>query len=204
MNIYTYYDIVPQMLEDSQLELIEIWKESWIKNGWNPIVLNSSYLRCTENEIEYLNNLPSVNPKAYEMACFLRWNSMISVGGGWMCDYDVINCGFTPEDSKNYESLSILQGHVPCLVYGEKEDYEKVFKIFSTESLNFTINHTDDIKHTSDMIVMANIKNRESFIKCHNEVDGYPKKESSKIVHCSANRCTELNLSKKEAMLSIL
>ena len=72
MNIYTYYDNVLDMLSDTQLELIEIWKESWRKNGWNPIVLDNSYLNYLDDEIDYLKKLPSVNPENYEMSCFLR------------------------------------------------------------------------------------------------------------------------------------
>ena len=197
MNIYTYYEKVPQMREDSQLELIEIWKISWKKYGWNPVVLDDSHFNCSDQQIDYLSNLPSVNPKLYEMACFLRWNALSNVGGGWMCDYDVVNCGFTPEDSLSFESLSILQGHVPCLVYGTTEDYEKVFDIFTKESANFIENN-----HVSDMTVIANIKNREDFIKCFNFVDGYPS-ELSKVIHCSARSCSLSNLSKKEAMLKI-
>ena len=65
MNIYTYYDNVLDMLSDTQFELIEIWKESWRKNGWNPIVLDNSYLNCLDDEIDYLKKLPSVNPENY-------------------------------------------------------------------------------------------------------------------------------------------
>lgn len=196
MKIYTYYD---EVLEN-QIEIIEIWKESWIKNGWDPIVLDRKSINCSDEQINYLENLPSVNPKKYEMACFLRWNAMSNIGGGWMCDYDVINLGFTPEDSKKYESISILQGHVPCLVYGTPEDYMNIFNIFTTESF-LTMEYGDS--HTSDMIVIANIANRES-INCLNIVDDYPKKEESILIHCSAGSCKSMSMSKKEAMISIL
>jgi hypothetical protein len=199
MNIYTYYD---EVLEN-QIEIIEIWKDSWRKNGWNPIVLDIQSINCSDVQIEYLQNLPSVNPKKYEMACFLRWNAMSNIGGGWMCDYDVINLGFSPEDSKNYKSMSILQGHVPCLVYGSSEDYMNIFDIFTTESMSFlTIEYNRP--HTSDMIVISNISNRES-INCLNIVDYfYSKKEESILIHCSAGCCKSMSVSKKEAMISIL
>ena len=201
MNIYTYYDNVLEISSETQLELIEIWKESWSKNGWNPIVLDKSYINCSDTEMSYLENLPSVNPKNYEMSCFLRWNAMANIDGGWMCDYDVINRGFSPEDSKNYKSMSILQGHVPCLVYGSSEDYANIFKIFSTESLEFLTTINDRL-HTSDMYAISYISKRES-INCFNIIDDYPKREESILIHCSARSCLESNLTKKEAMLLI-
>ena len=224
MNIYTYYDNVLDMLSDTQLELIEIWKESWTKNGWNPIVLDNSYLNYSDDEIEYLKKLPSVNPENYELSCFLRWNAMANVGGGWMCDYDVINCGFSPSDAKNYESMSILQMNVPCLVYGTTEDYNRIFKIFSSQSLNFTTfikKEKGELEHVSDMIVISTLKKiyytpridfssfyEDDFIKCYDRIDEYPKLDNSYrcnngpsiLVHCSASSCRASNLTKKEAM----
>lgn len=198
MNIYTYYEKVPQMKRDNQLELIEIWEKSWKKYGWNPIVLDKNHTNCSESEVEYFFSLPTANHKIYEVACFLRWNAMSNIGGGWMCDYDVVNCGFLPESSKKWQSLSILQGHVPCLVYGSQTDYKKMFDIFKSESLS----HTKD-NHVSDMVVISKIKKREKFIKCFNFVDGYPNNKSSEVVHCSAHSCSLSKLSKKEAMLKL-
>jgi len=224
MNVYTYYDNVLEISSDAQLELIEIWKESWKKNGWNPIVLDKSFLNCSDNEMNYLKNLPSVNPKNYELSCFLRWNAMSNIGGGWMCDYDVINCGFSPSDAEKYESMSILQMNVPCLVYGTVEDYNKIFKIFSTQSLNFTTFIKEhELEHVSDMVVISSLKNiyyksridlsdfYDDFIKCYDCIDEYPKLNNSHrcnngqsiLVHCSARSCRESNLTKKEAMLLI-
>jgi hypothetical protein len=227
MNIYTYYDNVLDMSSETQLELIEIWKESWSKYGWNPIVLDSSHLNYLDVEMEYLKKLPSVNPENYEMSCFLRWNAMANVGGGWMCDYDVINCGFSPIDAENYKSMSILQMNVPCLVYGTTEDYNRIFKIFSTQSLNFTtFIKTDkgELEHVSDMIVISTLKKihytpridfsdfyEDDFINCYDRIDEYPKLDNSYrcnnkpsvLVHCSASSCHASNLTKKEAMLLI-
>lgn len=198
MNIYTYYD---DILE-GQHEIIELWKDSWMRNGWNPIVLDYSHAACTDMELEYLGALPSVNPKRYEMACFLRWKAMSNIGGGWMCDYDVANLGFSPEDSKKYESMSILQGHVPCLVYGSSEAYYNMFEIFTTESMKF-LTSIGGIPHTSDMIVISNIIDRE-FINRLDVVVDYPKREDSILVHCSAESCRSMSVSKKEAMISLL
>jgi hypothetical protein len=220
MNIYTYYDNVLEISSEVQLELIEIWKESWRKNGWNLIVLDKSYLNCSDIEMSYLEKLPSVNAKNYEMACFLRWNAMANVDGGWMCDYDVINCGFLPVDAEKYKSMSILQRNIPCLVYGTSDDYNRIFKIFTTQSLNFTTfikKEKSKLEHVSDMIVISNLKNiyftpridissfyEDDFIKCYDYIDDYPKKDNSYLlVHCSARSCQESNLTKKEAMLLI-
>ena len=154
MNIYTFYEEIESINKEEQSEMIDIWKKSWIKFGWNPIVLSKSDVNISQNQYDLISNLPTVNNPIYEISCYLRWNAMSNVGGGWMSDYDVINCGFTPEDSLKYESISILQGHVPCLVYGSSEDYYKIFEIFYKEGLDKTI-VIGEKQHTSDMIILS-------------------------------------------------
>ncbi len=193
MNIYTYFDDIL----DDQVELIDIWKKSWEKFGWTPIILDRNSVVISTAEMEYLNKLPTVNPIGYDLACFIRWKAM-SNHGGWMCDYDVINRGFTPSDSSEYKSLSILQGHVPCLVYGTKQDYVKLFNIFTSESLNH-IHLVGGREHTSDMYVIKSIIPSNKFIISCRLVEDYPSK--SKLVHCSHGSCSKQNATKKESMV---
>ena len=198
MNIYTYYDI---FLKD-QDNLIDVWQKSWRKYGWNPIIISKNDSNATDQQLEYLTNLPSINPKEYEMACFLRWNAMSNMGG-WMSDYDVVNCGFTPEDSLVYESMSVLERYVPCLVYSSKEDYDKFFNIICDRGLDYVVN-IDSRQHISDMRIMAQLIKTESFIKSYRFVKAFQQDNSAaKVVHCSFSACYEQQKTKIDAMLSL-
>ena len=45
-NIYCYYNQInteeAKTLTNQSLELLNLWKQSWSKFGWNPVVLNES------------------------------------------------------------------------------------------------------------------------------------------------------------------
>ena len=201
MDIYTYYDII---LKD-QDNLIDVWQKSWRKYGWNPIIISKNDSNATDQQLEYLINLPCVNPKEYEMACFLRWNVMSNIGGGWMSDYDVVNCGFTPEDSIIYESMSVLQKHVPCLVYSSKEDYDKFFNIICDRGEDYVVN-IDSKQHVSDMHIMYQLvkTGAESFIKPYDFVRPFQQHNTdTKVVHCSVRDCLENKTTKIRAMISL-
>jgi hypothetical protein len=197
MNIYTFYEEIEDINKEEQKEMIDIWKESWSKFGWNPIVLSNSDTSLSDEQYKLISNLPTVNNPIYEITCYLRWNAMSNIGGGWMSDYDVINCGFTPEDSLKYESISILQGHVPCLVFGTSEDYSKIFEIFYKEGQNKTTK-IGDKNHTSDMIILSLIINDYEFIKSLLIVDDYP--SENVLIHCSTDHCRSNNISKIDSM----
>jgi hypothetical protein len=200
MKIYTFYEELDSINKNEQLELIDIWKKSWIKFGWNPIVLSKSDTNISEEQYRLISKLPTVNDKEYEISCYLRWNAMSNIGGGWMCDYDVVNCGFTPDKSLEYESLSILQGHVPCLVFGTSEDYSKTFDIFCNDGLNKFIK-IGEKNHTSDMVILSLIIKDSDFIKSLLIVDDYP--NEAILVHCSTDHCLSNNSSKINAMKKI-
>lgn len=203
MNVYTFYENIDFINNNSnQEDLINLWRESWIKLGWKPIVLTKKNVMITEEEYNLISKIPTVNNIDYEMACYVRWKAMSQVGGGWMSDYDVINNGFTPNDADKYESLSILQGHVPCLVYGNSEHYGNIFDIFCKKGQDYYIEYNGK-KHTSDMIIMMNlIKEKSEFIKTYNLVEDFP--NESNLVHCSFQHCSDNSMTKLEAMKKIL
>jgi len=196
MNIYTYYDPV---LKD-QDEIIKLWEETWRNNGWNPLRLSAADCDVTKQELIYFETLPTVNPRKYTLACWLRWNAM-SLKGGWMCDYDVVNCGFTPKDAMQYKSLSILQNFIPCLVYGSKEHYRMVYDIFKTRSKEYTVKMPQG-KHVEDMMVTKELIHSEPHISAFNIVEYYPTR--AKLVHCSHKQCESNSVSKLGAMKHML
>ena len=85
--VYTYYDHVPKIDYRQEHELINLWKISWTRYGWTPVVLEKKYIARPENvriarEYKFpqfesyernISRFPSVCPQGYDMACFLRW-----------------------------------------------------------------------------------------------------------------------------------
>jgi len=115
MNITCFYQPlisnseITDFSKDS-LELIKLWVKSWSDNGWNPIVLSledaKKHPRYYEIDLkDYSSNLYkySINGPEYLELCYSRWFAYACYDGFWS-DYDVINYGFTPEDSQGLMS----------------------------------------------------------------------------------------------------
>lgn len=114
MNVYTYYQtlngVYPEVYlqakfeEDRELATLEVWKDSWKKAGFIPQVLNELDAK-KHPRFEYFSRKFSQLPTPYEItwqrACFMRWVAM-SVVGGLLLDYDVINYSFSPSDLRAF------------------------------------------------------------------------------------------------------
>ena len=92
-------------------ELIDYWKKSWSKNGWEPYVLTEDYVK--EEEYYKLLEFDNFNESnlckhsidfhcEYTRACYLRWLAYYKFakehGDILWCDYDVINYQLTPDN----------------------------------------------------------------------------------------------------------
>jgi len=168
--------------------LINLWKYTWIKNGWKPIILNQTIAQkhlLYEKYYSVIKSFPTINTKEYENACFLRWLAMSVVGGGFMSDYDVINKNFVYQREKMvYKRPVIYQGLVPSLVFGDEEDYLKFVQLF--------ISYKPDTfeKHISDMVILSkqyfqkkNIYESFNIIKAFKE----PYWTKAKLIHFAHN-----------------
>lgn len=147
--IYGYYAPVPEMESRDNLALVELWKEAWMKAGWTPVVLGeedaakSPLYRVAKRIFE---GFPTVNPKAYEMACYLRAVAMSEIGG-WMADFDVFPL-LMPSDHLS-DRISMFSGNerdpnIPCLVCATQDQYRDL--------VLFYMEQTPTGKHFSDMI----------------------------------------------------
>ena len=84
--------------------LKHLWRDSWARNGWDPVVLtlsNATHHPLYEQLWAAVLALPTLNNKYYETQCYLRWLAIAAAGGGFMVDYDVMNLGFRPPPSIN-------------------------------------------------------------------------------------------------------
>lgn len=197
MKIFTYYE---EALPD-QLDLIELWKESWLRMGWEPHVLGLKHAKDFP-EFDRLDALlfakPAVNPKAYEMTCFRRWMAMASIGGGWMCDYDVVNMSLEPI---KYEGFIIGCGHVPCLVCARPIDYADTIRKMAMcpPAVREIVNKQE---HFSDQYFLSVNQSLFRKIGICDELGQHGK--SSYTIHCCAGACHKAGGSKKSIMENLV
>jgi hypothetical protein len=140
MNAYTYYMPVPGLWPaDTQLALIEVWKRSWAKQGWNPIVMDETWAMRHPRYKEFKQkfwSLPSEYGHDFEGACFLRYAAMATTeAGGMLLDYDVINYAFAPVapdpgEMRLYCDLSIQKGIHAGAMLAPTSLYEGLCQLF--------------------------------------------------------------------------
>ena len=70
-----------------------------------------------------------INPD-YDRSCYLRHFAMAFVGGGWMSDYDTVPLNMNAEDFgkdlPNDGRFTTYQRHVPSLIVGNNEEWDRV------------------------------------------------------------------------------
>lgn len=204
--LYTYYEPIPEMEQCrnySQRDLIDTCQKSWGKYGWKLTVLSEKDACSHPYYKEYkaiISTLPSVNMSNYDYHCFMRWLAMTAIGGGMMIDYDVMNCGQEDLSFIKHNQLTVYQGHVPCVVTGSAKDYFDTSITFAElANNNSCIYQINDIKHTSDMHMLASRKIKFNSLKY---VVDYP--NTGKLVHCPQNICHYANLDKLQIMQQLL
>lgn len=103
MRAITYYMPLPLYSEDSQRRLIDLWRRSWEKHGWDTAVLNVANAQQWpgfEQLDRNVSSLPSEYSVGFDKQCFLRWAAAAAQNDPniALCDYDVINYGFRPPE----------------------------------------------------------------------------------------------------------
>lgn len=151
--IYTYFEEVPGISSDDARKLIELWKTEWSKAGYNPIVLGrGDAMKHPQYQklLDVFESFPSINPKGYDLACWLRWLAVSAAGGGIMADYDCfpLSCKFVNATNGGalFYSGNERDSHIPCIVTGTMQDFENVINVLAS--------HKHDGKHTSDMFAL--------------------------------------------------
>lgn len=147
MKIYTYYTELTsnKSYHKSQLELLDIWSQSWRNNGFTPIVLKESDLKKSSLYYEMCEKLPIFGEKLgekttdYGMSCYLRWlaYSQQDDQDFYVSDYDVINKNFKGL-SFSKDNIHLLNNVCPCLAYGSSKKFFDLCKNFiSVTEKNF-------------------------------------------------------------------
>jgi len=169
MKIYTYYEKLgagaagtPGEYFLRQEELIELWKYSWKKQGFEPVVLGPEdaekypdYTRLMTNITECYKKITGKEVENdYELACFKRWFAYATQPGYFITsDYDIINFNFNPYNENNnidtsldkvdqhknivnIDELTFFAAMCPCLNAGYQERYIKMAAGFSAITLD--------------------------------------------------------------------
>jgi hypothetical protein len=181
--IYTYFDDIGV----GNSMLLESWTQSWKRNGWIPIVLDQSIAKLHPFYsllYEQFDKFPTVNSKAYEMSCYLRWVAMAVVGGGYLSDYDTLNMDFPPPDTPP-TNFTIYQGAVPALVSASQQEYERILNELALFKLDPTRHVYDDKPHISDMYIFLELSGSNKVITTTDLIT------SHKIVHLSTRHVTD-------------
>ena len=160
-TIYTYYEKVDEAQHKASESMLAHWSRSWASRGWNPVVLSQKNAQSHPlfNVFnDRVKTLPTINPVAYELACYHRWLAVAQMGGGFMSDYDVINYDYAAHPVtcplRIHEVHADLSEVTPSLVSGTQAGFERACTAFCSinhENLNYKI---DGVMHASDMILL--------------------------------------------------
>ena len=167
MNIYAFFDPIHELINNDYKKMIQLWKKSWINQGWNPIILTLEDCKKNPDYNNYyniINQYPSIHNKQYINLCYLRWLAIANVGG-WYTDVDMINYGFKPFDP-NDKVVTCSATICPTTLHMPKEKYTK-YIIETIKNYSFEDEHlydksltenTESVKNTTDALILLNNK----------------------------------------------
>lgn len=139
MKINTYFDTT--YLGYSQGEIIRLWRDSWRRRGWEPRILNPRTFAHHPRRKEFLRKAKGVTPSFNSIDYYrlVRWLALAEAGGGWFCDYDVMNFDFRVP-SRCDERHSRSYSEEAAFGYLSHEDALRVVKLF-LDSEHFLRDH---------------------------------------------------------------
>ena len=156
-TIYSYYQSFPNADQKEDFACSNIWKGSWERHGWNTVMLNKSHAATNRLYPRLMQKLIKSNLHDQECARYIRWCALYAIGGGWMCDYDIANLGFSPEDADKVEKqcdLSIVKDENSYLFYATKGQAEEVIRTFTDRDIKNGLNHkleSEILPHAGDL-----------------------------------------------------
>ena len=147
MKIYTYYQDINH---SSQNELIDLWKISWSRQGYEPVVLNledakkHSYFETLNTEMRRIfKEITNKEIGDYGMSCWFRWLAYATQEDEkfYVSDYDYININFKPCEPD--DQLHLMVWHCPCFVSGSPTQFDQLCHDFVSVSND----RVDDLKN---------------------------------------------------------
>lgn len=139
--MYTFYvRIDPEkhvkytgMSDSADRTMLQLWKQYWERAGWKPKILTLEDAKKHKNYDTFERELDLDNIGYAEKLCFLRWLAVSSAGGGFLAHYDIFpirKANIKLSDYPNGGKLTVydqtLNGGMPSLISGSKEEYDRV------------------------------------------------------------------------------
>lgn len=127
MKIYTYYEDIGF---EKQTRMVELWKESWSKENFEPIVLTLKHAKQSPFYIAFNRQIKKIHLEIkgeeiqeYGLSCYNRWlaYSNMQEESFYVSDYDVLNNGFIHSDK--LDNLTFLNGACPSIAFGKPSQF---------------------------------------------------------------------------------
>lgn len=137
MKIYTFHEPVKDSHnEEIQLKLLQLWKDNWVANGWEPVVVNNDLAQAHPMYEELVKKMTDLHViftgekiKQYGIYCYTRWLAYAMLEDNveiFTCDYDLVNNGLQPEAIQNKKGLNLMSEFCPCFVSGMNKDFQRL------------------------------------------------------------------------------
>lgn len=214
MNVYTFHNAVPGIELRERYTMLKIWQQSWIKRGWKPIILTPIDALQRSDYPKYFDkffSFPTINPKEYEIACFIRWIAVLEAAKftnqpSLMVDYDVLNNGFYPEDLTIQPfarlPVSLCRGGCPCALFGFIAQFENLIKEF-VDYKPLLQDNINGRSHVSDQTIFAKIC-IDSPLQDLTRSLGEEGFEQAKLWHFNCAATTDRGLNRLDTMMKYL
>ena len=172
MKIYTYYQNINH---SKQNELIDLWKISWSRQGYKPIVLNLEnakrhpYFDALNTEMRRIfKEITGRLISDYGMSCWFRWLAYATQADEkfYVSDYDAINVNFPITEPR--DKLHLMDFACPFFASGTPIQFENLCKTFvevsekRIEALKSQANYYHD-QEFFQYNFMPNNKNYENY-----------------------------------------
>jgi len=137
VKIYTYYHNLAES-DDLEQQLIELWRVSWSRQGYTPIVLSLTdaqqhpYFETLSTEMpRFFNQITNRTIAPYGMHCWYRWLAYATQPGDekfYVSDYDVINVKFPVTEPS--DKLHLMDNACPCFASGTSRQFANICNAF--------------------------------------------------------------------------
>ncbi len=166
MHALTYWHPVPELKSEAGLR--QAWARNWARLGWQTQELKLAEAAAHpryETFVIKARTWPTINPRAYEEACWLRWLALdqwlqqSGEPGALLCDYDVFNVTVTPDVLQQHGKLGehgmvSLDGILTCMgAIWVSRDFAQVIPPLIEHFAMRLVTQLKEGPHVSDLMV---------------------------------------------------